>query len=69
MIVARTTTDAIGRLVTAAQNLGQDELETRVGDVHAGPELQLLAAPSTRPPSGSPAPSRPSAGSTPSGAT
>ena len=43
MIVARTTTDAIGRLVTAAQNLGHDELETRVGDVHAGPELQLLA--------------------------
>jgi two-component system sensor histidine kinase SenX3 len=43
MIVARTTTTAIGQLVTAAENLGQNELDTRVGDVHASPELQLLA--------------------------
>jgi signal transduction histidine kinase len=43
MIVARTTTNAIGQLVTAAQNLGHDELDTRVGDVRASPELQLLA--------------------------
>ncbi len=44
MIVARTTTNAIGRLVATAQNLGANQLDARAGDVHAGPELQMLGA-------------------------
>ncbi len=43
MIVARTTTNAIGRLVATAHMLGENNLDARAGDVHASPELQLLA--------------------------
>lgn len=43
MIVGRSQGRAIRRLARAAQALGSNELETRVGDLHASPELQLLA--------------------------
>jgi signal transduction histidine kinase len=43
LIVGRNTTDAIGRLVGMARAIGRNDLEARVGELHAGPDLQLLA--------------------------
>ena len=43
MIVGRSTNQAIGRLVGMARALGDNRLDARVGDLHASPELQLLA--------------------------
>jgi signal transduction histidine kinase len=42
MIVGRSTSQAIRRLVVTARSLGHNDLNARVGDLHASPELQLL---------------------------
>jgi signal transduction histidine kinase len=44
LIVGRTTDDAIRRLATTAQSLGNNDLEVRTGSLNASPELQLLGA-------------------------
>ena len=44
LIVGRTTDDAIRRLATTAQSLGNNDLEVRTGQLNASPELQLLGA-------------------------
>jgi signal transduction histidine kinase len=43
MIVGRSTNQAIRRLVGIARALGDNQLDARVGDLRASPELQLLA--------------------------
>ena len=43
MIVGRSNGRAIRRLVSAARSFGQNDLEARVGELHASPELQVLA--------------------------
>jgi len=43
MIVGRSTNQAISRLVDMARSLGDNRLDTRVGNLDASPELQLLA--------------------------
>ena len=42
MIVGRSTSQAIRRLVVTARSLGHNDLDARVGELHASPELQLL---------------------------
>ena len=44
VVTARSSTAAIGRLTTTARALGGGELDARAGALHAGPELDLLAA-------------------------
>ncbi len=43
LIVARSNTRALARLVATARSLGTDGLDARVGDLRASPELALLA--------------------------
>jgi signal transduction histidine kinase len=43
LIVARSNTRAVARLVAAARGLGTEGLDTRLGELHASPELALLA--------------------------
>lgn len=43
LIVARSNTRALARLVAAARALGTEGLDTRVGELRASPELALLA--------------------------
>ncbi|MGN6379999.1 MAG: sensor histidine kinase [Gaiellales bacterium] len=43
MIVGRSTNRAIRRLVGVARSLGHNDLDARVGNLEAGPELQVLA--------------------------
>jgi signal transduction histidine kinase len=43
LAVARTSASAIDRLAQAARALGHGDLETRVGELNAGPELDTLA--------------------------
>ncbi len=43
LIVGRSTNRAIGRLVGMARAIGRNDLDTRVGELHASPDLQLLA--------------------------
>jgi len=42
LAVARTSAWAIGRLATTARELGEGDLEARVGELNAGPELGTL---------------------------
>jgi signal transduction histidine kinase len=44
LIVGRSNTRALSRLVATARALGENRLDSRAGDLRAGPELQLLAA-------------------------
>lgn len=43
LALSRISTGAIDRLASTARALGEGDLETRVGDVEAGPELDTLA--------------------------
>ncbi len=43
LIVGRSTTRAVAQLVATAQALGANRLDARAGELHASPELQLLA--------------------------
>jgi signal transduction histidine kinase len=42
LIVGRSNTRALARLVTTARGLGENRLDTRAGDLRASPELRLL---------------------------
>ncbi|HEY2789551.1 MAG TPA: HAMP domain-containing sensor histidine kinase [Gaiellales bacterium] len=42
LIVGRSNTRALRRLVTMARSLGENRLDARAGDLRAGPELRLL---------------------------
>jgi signal transduction histidine kinase len=42
LAVARSSASAIGRLATTARELGEGDLEARVGELNAGPELGTL---------------------------
>jgi signal transduction histidine kinase len=44
LIVGRSNTRALSRLVATARALGDNHLDARAGDLRAGPELRLLAA-------------------------
>jgi len=44
LIVGRSNTRALAKLVTTARSLGENRLDARAGELHAGPELRLLAA-------------------------
>ncbi len=44
LIVGRSNTRALARLVATARALGENRLDARAGDLRAGPELRLLAA-------------------------
>jgi signal transduction histidine kinase len=44
LIVGRSNARALRRLVGTARALGDNRLDARAGDLHAGPELRLLAA-------------------------
>ena len=44
LIVGRSNTRALARLVTTARSLGENRLDARAGELRAGPELRLLAA-------------------------
>ena len=44
LIVGRSNTRALARLVTTARSLGDNRLDARTGELRAGPELRLLAA-------------------------